>query len=77
MEPLIEFCINNCLNGSQIVVDKLEKLKSLEVIATDCLGHCKMCSRKYFALVENVVVMGASPEELVQQIVIKIEELNK
>ncbi|OEH93983.1 YuzB family protein [Bacillus solimangrovi] len=74
MKPIIEFCISNLASGSQEARAKLEKDPNLDVIEYGCLGYCGKCSQSLFALVNGEVVIGDTPELLVNNIYQYLEE---
>lgn len=74
IKPIIEFCVSNLANGSQKAREQLEKDPNLDVIEYGCLGYCGKCALSLFALVNGEVVIGNTPDELVENIYIYLEE---
>ena len=74
MNPLVEFCISNLANGSQKVMEILEKDPNLDLIEYGCLSYCGKCANSLYALVNGEVVTGDSPEELLNNIYEYLEE---
>ncbi|MGP4061418.1 YuzB family protein [Halobacillus litoralis] len=74
MNPLIEFCINNLVSGSQAAKAELEKDPDLDVVEYGCLRNCGLCSQTLYALVEGDRVMADTPEELVDKIYEQLDE---
>jgi uncharacterized protein YuzB (UPF0349 family) len=67
-KPIIEFCISNLASGSQRAREILERDPNLDIIEYGCLGYCGKCAASLFALVNGEVVMGKTPDELVENI---------
>ncbi|MGM9985713.1 MAG: YuzB family protein [Bacillaceae bacterium] len=74
MQPVIEFCVSNLASGSQRALEILEKDPDLDVIEYGCLGYCGICNEHLFALVNGEVVTGNTPDELVENIYLFLEE---
>ncbi|MFD2637751.1 DUF1450 domain-containing protein [Piscibacillus salipiscarius] len=74
MNPIVEFCINNLMSGSQEAFDKLSRDPDIDVVELGCTSHCALCSMTLFALVEGVCVTASSPEQLVDNIYKQLEE---
>ncbi|MGR9048966.1 YuzB family protein [Halobacillus faecis] len=74
MNPLIEFCINNLISGSQEAKEKLEKDPDLDVVEYGCLRNCGLCSQTLYAVVEGERVMADTPDELVDKIYEHLDE---
>jgi uncharacterized protein YuzB (UPF0349 family) len=74
VQPIIEFCISNLANGSHKALAKLEKDPNLDVVEYSCLSYCTKCAQSLFALVNGEVVIGETPDELVENIYKFIEE---
>jgi uncharacterized protein YuzB (UPF0349 family) len=75
MSIMIEFCQANFSTGSDQVMAKLQsdrdllaELGEIEVIEYGCLGNCGQCYIQPFAMVEGTIVVGDTPEELLQEI---------
>jgi uncharacterized protein YuzB (UPF0349 family) len=73
-KPIIEFCISNLASGSQRAREVLERDPNLDIIEYGCLGYCGKCAANLFALVNGEVVMGKTPEELVENIYQYLDE---
>ena len=73
-KPLIEFCLSNLASGSYEAKEILEQDEELEVIDYGCLGFCGQCGEAMFALVNGEVVLGETPELLVQNVYKHLEE---
>ncbi|WP_338471932.1 YuzB family protein [Niallia sp. XMNu-256] len=65
---IIEFCISNLANGSQKARYILERDPNLDIVEYGCLSNCGKCNHTFYALVNGEVVMGESPEQLVENI---------
>ncbi|WP_110113759.1 YuzB family protein [Bacillus sp. CGMCC 1.16541] len=74
IKPIIEFCISNLASGSQKALEALEKDSNLDIIEYGCLGYCGKCAQSLFALVNGEIVMGETPDELVDNIYLHLEE---
>jgi uncharacterized protein YuzB (UPF0349 family) len=74
IRPIIEFCISNLASGSQKALEKLEKDPNLDIIEYGCLSYCGKCASSLYALVDGEVVTGETPDQLVENIYIQIEE---
>ncbi len=74
IQPIIEFCVSNLASGSQGALEKLEKDPNLDIIEYGCLGYCGKCSQSLFALVNGEIVTAETPEQLVDNIYIHLEE---
>ena len=74
MKPIIEISITNLASGSQRAREVLEKDQNLDIVEYGCLGYCVKCFDTLFALVNGDVVAGESPEQLVDNIYIYLEE---
>ncbi|WP_230501000.1 YuzB family protein [Sutcliffiella rhizosphaerae] len=74
LKPIIEFCISNLASGSQKAREELEKDPNLDIVEYGCLGYCGKCFDQLFALVNGDVVAGETPEQLVDNIYIYLEE---
>ncbi|GGF32656.1 MULTISPECIES: YuzB family protein [Halobacillus] len=74
MNPIIEFCVNNLVSGSDEAMEVLEKDPDLDVVEYGCLSHCGICSQGLFALVNGERVMADTAEELVSNIYKHLEE---
>ncbi len=74
MKPIIEFCISNLANGAQAALEQLEKDPNLDIIEYGCLSYCGKCGHSLYALVNGEMVMGDSPDELVENVYTFLEE---
>ncbi|MCM3440048.1 YuzB family protein [Metabacillus halosaccharovorans] len=74
MKPIIEFCISNLANGGQAALEKLEKDPNLDIIEYGCLSYCGKCGHSLYALVNGEMVMGDTPDELVENVYTFLEE---
>jgi uncharacterized protein YuzB (UPF0349 family) len=74
MNPIIEFCINNLISGSQEAKERLEKDPDLDVVEYGCLRNCGLCSQTLYAVVEGDRVMADTPDELVDKIYEHLDE---
>lgn len=74
MNPLVEFCINNLISGSQEAKETLEKDPDLDVVEYGCLRNCGLCSQMLYAVVEGDRVMADTPDELVDKIYEHLDE---
>lgn len=74
MRAIVEFCTNNMHLGTDAVMKKLEENPELDVIEYGCLGNCGQCYVDPYALVNGEIVYAASPDELMEAILVKIKE---
>ncbi|PMC40610.1 hypothetical protein CJ195_02530 [Bacillus sp. UMB0899] len=74
MKPIIEFCISNLANGAQAALEQLEKDPNLDIIEYGCLSYCGKCGHSLYALVNGEMVMGDTPNELVENVYTFLEE---
>ena len=74
MNPIIEFCINNLVSGSQEAFEKLEKDPDLDVIEYGCTSNCGLCSMSFFAIVNGDIVTADDNEELIEKVYQHLEE---
>ncbi|WP_205439584.1 YuzB family protein [Peribacillus alkalitolerans] len=74
MNPMIEFCISNLANGAQRAFEILERDPDLDVLEYGCLGYCGKCAIGLFAMVNGEIVTGDTPEELVENIYVFLDE---
>lgn len=74
MNPLIEFCVNNLINGSQEAFEILDKDPDLDVVDYGCLRNCGLCSQMLYALVDGERIMADTPKELVDNIYDYLDE---
>jgi uncharacterized protein YuzB (UPF0349 family) len=74
IKPIIEFCISNLASGAQRAFEILERDPDLDVLEYGCLGYCGKCAIGLFAMVNGEIVTGSTPEELVDNIYIYLDE---
>lgn len=74
INPIIEFCVSNLASGSQEALEILEKDPNLDIVEYGCLSYCTQCAISLFALVNGEVVKGETPQELVDNIYLYLEE---
>lgn len=74
MKPIIEFCMNNLVNGAQAAFERLEKDPNLDIIEYGCLSYCGQCEASLYALVNGEVVSAEDSDELVKKIYEYLEE---
>ncbi|MDL4841940.1 YuzB family protein [Aquibacillus rhizosphaerae] len=74
MYPIIEFCVNNLVSGSQKAKEELEKDPDLDVIEYGCTSFCGICAQYMFAIVNGEPVMADTPEELVENVYKYLDE---
>ncbi|GEK34698.1 YuzB family protein [Kurthia sibirica] len=74
MNPLVEFCVSNLVNGSQDTFETLENDPNIDVLEYGCLSYCTRCSDTLYALVNGEMVEADTPEELTKKIYQFIEE---
>ena len=71
-KPIIEFCELNLGKGARKAKEILDKDPNLDIKRYGCLTYCgKYCSKKnniLYSLVNNEVVTGETPEQLVENI---------
>lgn len=68
----IQFCENNYAQGIEPVVQFFEKKDNTTVTVEPCLGYCGDCAMGPFALVNDELIQGNTPEELQQNILEEI-----
>lgn len=66
--PSVEFCMINLESGSKDARKILAKDSKLDIEAYGCLNNCSECCKQLFALVNDEVVTGDTPEQLVENI---------
>lgn len=74
MFPLVEFCESNLAEGSQLVLDELEKMTDVEVFSYSCLSECTLCAQKPFCLFEGERLAAPTPEQLLLLVQEKLAE---
>ncbi|WP_027964350.1 YuzB family protein [Halalkalibacillus halophilus] len=74
MNPIVEFCVNNLISGSQEAFEKLEKDPDLDVIEYGCTSHCGICAASLFAIVNGECITADSSGELVDKIYQHLED---
>ncbi|OLS34619.1 YuzB family protein [Bacillus sp. MRMR6] len=74
IKPIIEFCISNLASGAQKALEALERDPNMDIIEYGCLGYCGKCASSLYALVNGEVVMGNTPDELVENIYKHLDE---
>lgn len=74
MNPIVEFCISNIVNGAQESFEKLDQDPNLDVLEYGCLSYCTKCAESIYALVNGEIVEADSPEELTKKVYEFIEE---
>ena len=63
----IKFCENNYDQGAQEVINKL-KADGISYEVEPCLGYCGDCAMVPFALVDDEMIQGETPDELYEKI---------
>jgi len=66
---IVEFCVSNMHHGTDLVLEKLEKLPDVEVIEYGCLGNCGECFLSPYALVYGESVVAETAEQLYDLVV--------
>lgn len=74
MNPIVEFCVSNIVNGAQEAFEKLERDPNLDVLEYGCLSYCTKCAETLYALVNGEIVEADTPEELTRKVYEFIEE---
>lgn len=74
MNPMVEFCVSNLVNGAQEAFEILERDPNLDVLEYGCLSYCTKCSDTLYAIVNGDLVEADTPSELVTNIYKYIEE---
>ncbi|WP_181349526.1 YuzB family protein [Thalassobacillus sp. CUG 92003] len=74
MESIVEFCVNNIMNGADEAMKELDKDPDLDVVEYGCLSNCGLCSQSLYALVNGERVIAETPKELVDNIYQHLEE---
>ncbi len=77
MFTLVEFCSSNMLKGTEELYQTLEADPEIDVLDYGCLGHCGLCSKAFFVLVEGKIVSATTPEKLLEKIYGRIDKLKK
>lgn len=65
---IVEICASNRHHGTGIIMEQLEKKPETDVIEFGCLGNCKQCMIKPFAIVNSETVYADNPQELMEKI---------
>lgn len=61
----LEFCVNNAEFGAAQVAELLRaEFPALTVKAWRCLGHCHYCARAPFIVLDDDLIEGERPEDL-------------
>ncbi|MET3683667.1 uncharacterized protein YuzB (UPF0349 family) [Alkalibacillus flavidus] len=74
MNPLVEFCVNNLMSGSQEALEKLDKDPDIDVVEYGCTSNCAICSMSLFAIADGELIMADTPSELVDKVYQFLEE---
>lgn len=74
MNPIVEFCVSNIVNGAQESFEKLDRDPNLDVLEYGCLSYCTKCAETLYALVNGEIVEADTPEELTRKVYEFIEE---
>lgn len=74
MNPIVEFCVSNIVNGAQESFEKLERDPNLDVLEYGCLSYCTKCAETLYALVNGEIVEADTPDELTRKVYEFIEE---
>ncbi|GEN47014.1 uncharacterized protein YuzB (UPF0349 family) [Alkalibacillus filiformis] len=74
MNPLVEFCVNNLVSGSQEAYEKLRQDPDLDVVEYGCTSNCGICAMSLFAIVEGRRILADTPDELVDRIYEYLDE---
>ncbi|MGY3777161.1 YuzB family protein [Isobaculum melis] len=74
MLPMVEFCVNNVINGGEEVIAQLEKDGLVDVVVNNCLSECTTCAASLFAIAEGEVIHGESAQDLLTKIYRYLEE---
>jgi len=73
MSVPVEFCLTNMCNGSESVYYRLQRHPNVRAYAFQCLGNCRRCAKKLYAVVGDEMVEGDSPNQLYRNIIRLIE----
>lgn len=72
---LVEYCTNNTHHGTGDVVRRIESERpDVEVVEYGCLGNCGQCFLDAYVLLDGEIVEAATPEELYDKIMEKLDE---
>ncbi|BBI35110.1 YuzB family protein [Cohnella abietis] len=71
---IVEFCASNMHHGTDLVLEKLEKLPHIEVIEYGCLGNCGECYLSPYALVNGESVVAEAADQLYDLILTTISQ---
>ena len=74
LNPMVEFCISNLVNGAQATYETLEKDPNIDLMEHGCLSYCTKCECSLYALVNGDIVQADTPEELTKKIYAHIDE---
>lgn len=77
MRPVIEFCAGNTHHGTEEIMKQLEQNVNYDVVEYGCLGNCGECYMFPYALVNGESVAGETSEQLMEQIKLKIVEIEQ
>ncbi|MDQ0159507.1 MULTISPECIES: YuzB family protein [Alkalibacillus] len=74
MNPLVEFCVNNLMSGSQEALEQLDKDPDIDVVEYGCTSNCAICAMSLFAIADGELIMADTPDELVKKVYQFLEE---
>jgi uncharacterized protein YuzB (UPF0349 family) len=65
---VVEFCASNRHHGLNEIIEQLENDENIEVIEFGCLGNCKQCWMKPFAVMEGKTIFADNSQQLLERI---------
>ncbi|MBB6444337.1 DUF1450 domain-containing protein [Bacillus benzoevorans] len=71
-KAIVEFCMLNIGNGSRKAKELLERDPNIEIKTFGCLHKCSTCFRGCYAFVNDEIVTGDTPEQLVENIYLSL-----
>lgn len=77
MRPVIEFCSGNNHHGTDDLLRQLALDPDYDVVEYGCLGNCGECYMFPYVMVNGETVAAETPEQLLELIMQKIEEIKK
>ncbi|OXM16595.1 DUF1450 domain-containing protein [Paenibacillus herberti] len=67
----VRFCRKNLRLMSKSAYQKLKDEPGLELKKSDCLGSCRLCKERCFAVIKGRTVSAAKPKKLVKRVLKK------
>ncbi|QJC51914.1 DUF1450 domain-containing protein [Paenibacillus albicereus] len=70
----IRFCRRNLNRLSKPAYRRLKDEPGLELRKSDCLGSCRLCRERCFAVVKGRVVHAGKPKKLARRVLEQVEK---